>query len=77
MRRRRSLTHTHPWAAGALAAGILVLPLTAPTTPEAAAAPASPTAAPTAASATVFYYTKTKNWTDHHLHYAPDGGSWT
>ncbi|MFI8192428.1 carbohydrate binding domain-containing protein [Streptomyces sp. NPDC085946] len=72
MRRRRS--SAPPWAAGALAAGILVLPVTTPTAPGAAAEPASATAA---ASATVFYYTKTKNWTDHYLHYAPDGGTWT
>ncbi|WP_448317047.1 carbohydrate binding domain-containing protein, partial [Streptomyces sp. CO7] len=28
-------------------------------------------------TATVFYYTKTKNWAAYNLHYAPDGGSWT
>ncbi|WP_369244229.1 carbohydrate binding domain-containing protein [Streptomyces sp. R41] len=28
-------------------------------------------------TATVFYYTKTKNWPTTYLHYAPDGGSWT
>ncbi|MFD7899982.1 carbohydrate binding domain-containing protein [Streptomyces sp. NPDC059743] len=28
-------------------------------------------------TATVFYYTKTKNWPAAYLHYAPDGGSWT
>ncbi|MET8573443.1 carbohydrate binding domain-containing protein [Streptomyces sp. NPDC005012] len=36
--------------------------------------------APVAAAestATVFYYTKTKNWAAYNLHYAPDGGSWT
>ncbi|MFH8798238.1 carbohydrate binding domain-containing protein [Streptomyces sp. NPDC017936] len=70
MRRRRSLAH--PWAAGALAAATLVLPVTIPT-PSAAADPATATAA----SATVFYSTKTKNWSDHYLHYAPDGGPWT
>lgn len=66
MRHHRPLAR--PWAAGALAAATLVLPVTAPT-PQAAAADSS--------SATVFYYTKTKNWSDHYLHYAPDGGSWT
>ncbi|MFD7877622.1 carbohydrate binding domain-containing protein [Streptomyces sp. NPDC059766] len=35
------------------------------------------TAADTANTATVFYYTKTKNWSSTYLHYAPDGGSWT
>ncbi|MGQ4378250.1 carbohydrate binding domain-containing protein [Streptomyces sp. SAS_267] len=33
--------------------------------------------AATATTATVFYYTKTKNWPTTYLHYAPDGGSWT
>ncbi|MEU9137502.1 carbohydrate binding domain-containing protein [Streptomyces sp. NPDC048404] len=33
--------------------------------------------AATSTSATVFYYTKTKNWPTTYLHYAPDGGSWT
>ncbi|MEE1753147.1 carbohydrate binding domain-containing protein [Streptomyces sp. SP18CS02] len=39
-----------------------------------------PSTAPVAAAdttATVFYYTKTKNWAQYNLHYAPDGGSWT
>ncbi|WP_152889002.1 carbohydrate binding domain-containing protein [Streptomyces adustus] len=35
------------------------------------------TAADTTNTATVFYYTKTKNWSSTYLHYAPDGGSWT
>ncbi|GAA3390716.1 carbohydrate binding domain-containing protein [Streptomyces roseoviridis] len=36
------------------------------------------TAATTAGTtATVFYSTKTRNWSSYHLHYAPDGGSWT
>ncbi|MER6155422.1 carbohydrate binding domain-containing protein [Streptomyces sp. NPDC001868] len=34
-------------------------------------------AAAEANTATVFYYTKTKNWSSTYLHYAPDGGSWT
>ncbi|WP_137991821.1 carbohydrate binding domain-containing protein [Streptomyces vilmorinianum] len=48
-----------------------------------AAPPAEPAAentAPVAAAentATVFYYTKTKNWSAYNLHYAPDGGAWT
>ncbi|WP_328869181.1 alpha-amylase family glycosyl hydrolase [Streptomyces sp. NBC_00287] len=28
-------------------------------------------------TATVFYYTKTRNWSQYNLHYAPDGGAWT
>ncbi|MGW3408643.1 carbohydrate binding domain-containing protein [Streptomyces sp. NPDC000888] len=35
------------------------------------------TAAEATNTATVFYYTKTKNWPATYLHYAPDGGSWT
>lgn len=59
----------------ALAATVMLGLLTA--VPE---SPRTVEAAPAAASestATVFYYTKTKNWTAHRLHYAPDGGSWT
>ncbi|MFE1234204.1 carbohydrate binding domain-containing protein [Streptomyces sp. NPDC058745] len=42
--------------------------------------PADLAGAPVAAeatTATVFYYTKTKNWAAYNLHYAPDGGAWT
>ncbi|MFG2869204.1 carbohydrate binding domain-containing protein [Streptomyces sp. NPDC048338] len=42
--------------------------------------PAGPAVAPAAAeatTATVFYYTKTRNWAAYNLHYAPDGGAWT
>jgi glycosidase len=42
--------------------------------------PAEHATAPVAAAestATIFYYTKTKNWSAYNLHYAPDGGSWT
>ncbi|MER5200136.1 carbohydrate binding domain-containing protein [Streptomyces sp. NPDC002755] len=35
------------------------------------------TTAASANTATVFYYTKTKNWSATYLHYAPDGGAWT
>ncbi|NUR39973.1 MAG: alpha-amylase [Streptomyces sp.] len=35
------------------------------------------TVADSTSTATVFYYTKTKNWSSTYLHYAPDGGSWT
>ncbi|WP_166025587.1 carbohydrate binding domain-containing protein [Streptomyces chilikensis] len=34
-------------------------------------------AAAAGSTATVIYYTKTKNWAAYNLHYAPDGGSWT
>ncbi|MFJ8648626.1 carbohydrate binding domain-containing protein [Streptomyces sp. NPDC093546] len=65
-----------PWAAALAACGVLGLLSAAP--PDGIAAPA-PAAATSAAgnTATVFYYTKTKNWTRYHLHYAPDGGAWT
>ncbi|WP_328890446.1 carbohydrate binding domain-containing protein [Streptomyces sp. NBC_00316] len=63
-----------PLAAAVAAAGVLGL-LTAVPHPAGTA-----TAAPAAATentATVFYYTKTRNWSAYNLHYAPDGGSWT
>ncbi|WP_405495798.1 carbohydrate binding domain-containing protein [Streptomyces sp. NBC_00096] len=41
-----------------------------------AAAPVAATAA-VDSTATVFYYTRTRNWTAYNLHWAPDGGSWT
>ncbi|MFD8825635.1 carbohydrate binding domain-containing protein [Streptomyces sp. NPDC059605] len=62
-----------PLAAAAATAGILGL-LTA--VPESDAPAAVPVAA-AENTATVFYYTKTKNWAAYDLHYAPDGGSWT
>ncbi|MBO0914856.1 carbohydrate binding domain-containing protein [Streptomyces laculatispora] len=63
-----------PLAAAAAAAGLLGL-LTAAPDPS-----GSSSAVPVAASentATVFYYTKTRDWSAYNLHYAPDGGSWT
>ncbi|WP_431684038.1 carbohydrate binding domain-containing protein [Kitasatospora sp. KL5] len=33
--------------------------------------------AETSNTATVFYYTKSRNWSTYNLHWAPDGGSWT
>ncbi|WP_406839990.1 carbohydrate binding domain-containing protein [Streptomyces sp. AHU1] len=44
--------------------------------PDTGSVPLENTAA-TSTTATVFYYTKTKNWPTTYLHYAPDGGSWT
>ncbi|MFF0204055.1 carbohydrate binding domain-containing protein [Streptomyces sp. NPDC005017] len=43
------------------------------------ALPAAPAAAATTAAdtATVYYYTPTRNWPAYNLHWAPDGGSWT
>ncbi|MFI7361610.1 carbohydrate binding domain-containing protein [Streptomyces sp. NPDC050149] len=62
-----------PLAAATAAAAMLGLFTALPGTPDLDATPVA--AAET--STTVFYYTKTKNWTAYNLHYAPDGGSWT
>lgn len=46
--------------------------------PPAAPSPTTDSVAATADNtATVFYWTKTKNWDRYNLHYAPDGGAWT
>lgn len=63
--------------AGCLAAA---LPAAGAPLAEAATATATGAAATEAAgegTATVFYYTKTRNWAAYNLHWAPDGGSWT
>ncbi|MEU5072213.1 carbohydrate binding domain-containing protein [Streptomyces asoensis] len=62
--------------AAVLAIGGLVALLAAPSEAETATV-AVRTAAAEANSATVFYYTKTKNWSATYLHWAPDGGAWT
>ncbi|THA77547.1 alpha-amylase [Streptomyces sp. A0642] len=62
-----------PLAAATAAAAVLGLFTALPGTPVLDAKPV----AVSETSTTVFYYTKTKNWTAHYLHYAPDGGSWT
>ncbi|MET9348279.1 carbohydrate binding domain-containing protein [Streptomyces termitum] len=53
--------------------GLLAAPPDAPPTPLAAA----PAAAVADATTTVYYWTRTKNWSAYNLHYAPDGGAWT
>ncbi|WP_017236575.1 carbohydrate binding domain-containing protein [Streptomyces sp. SS] len=63
-----------PVAALAVAAGLLGL-VAVPS--EDAAPRTAPVAAVAENTATVFYWTKTKNWAAYKLHYAPDGGSWT
>ncbi|GGP96034.1 carbohydrate binding domain-containing protein [Streptomyces roseolilacinus] len=73
---KRTPTHLpgRPLAAAVAACGVLGL------VAAAGGGTASPPTAPVAAvddTTTVFYYTKTKNWAQYHLHYAPDGGSWT
>lgn len=74
MKRFPHLRLRRPLAAAAAAAGLLGL-LTAAPDPA-----GSSSAAPVAAAentATVFYYTKTRDWSAYSLHYAPDGASWT
>lgn len=77
MKRTRTRTLGRPVAAALAACTVLAL---ASGAPGAAPAPGRPATEPVAAAdntATVFYYTKTKNWAGYNLHYAPDGGSWT
>ena len=75
MRRPHRRPPGRGWTAGALLAGLVaVAAVTGPPAPE--TEPAAATAA-AANEATVFYYTKTRNWSSTYLHYAPDGGSWT
>ncbi|MGV9559073.1 carbohydrate binding domain-containing protein [Streptomyces sp. NPDC003522] len=62
-----------PFAAATAAAAVLGLLTALPADVDLAP---RPTAA-SGSTATVFYYTKTRNWAAYHLHYAPDGGSWT
>ncbi|MET7498553.1 hypothetical protein, partial [Streptomyces sp900116325] len=68
MRRSPHRLLRRPLAAAVVAAGLLGL-LTAVPHPDVPA-----TSVPAAASentATVFYYTKTRNWSAYNLHYAP------
>ncbi|MFJ5848519.1 carbohydrate binding domain-containing protein [Streptomyces sp. NPDC092903] len=60
--------------AAAAAAGLLSL-LTA--VPDPADASSAIPVAAAENTATVFYYTKTRDWAAYNLHYAPDDGSWT
>ncbi|MEV6194870.1 carbohydrate binding domain-containing protein [Streptomyces sp. NPDC051920] len=60
----------------ALMALLTVTALFGLTPPDTGPVPLESTAA-TSTTATVFYYTKTKDWPATYLHYAPDGGSWT
>ncbi|SCK50848.1 Carbohydrate binding domain (family 25) [Streptomyces sp. AmelKG-D3] len=76
MRRTPRRLPGRPLAAALAAAGLLGL-LTA--VPQTAPAPATEPVAATAAAttATVFYSTRTRDWSAYYLHYAPDGGSWS
>ncbi|MFI9111879.1 carbohydrate binding domain-containing protein [Streptomyces venezuelae] len=60
----------------AVTAGLLGL-LTARPDAPAPAPRTAPVAATAENTASVFYWTKTKNWARYNLHWAPDGGSWT
>ncbi|WP_406327789.1 carbohydrate binding domain-containing protein [Streptomyces sp. NBC_00203] len=71
MRRRPPRLLTRPLVAFVAATGLFGL-----IPPDAGSTPMEKTA-DTSNTATVFYYTKTKNWPATYLHYAPDGGSWT
>ncbi|MFD9593642.1 carbohydrate binding domain-containing protein [Kitasatospora sp. NPDC059973] len=72
-RHRRRSTVAVLTAAAALTAGLLS---SAPLDTAATAATTASTATGSN-TATVFYYTKTHNWSTYNLHWAPDGGSWT
>ncbi|WP_328563988.1 carbohydrate binding domain-containing protein [Streptomyces coelicoflavus] len=73
-RRSRTRLPGRPSAAALAAGAVLAVIPPSPPAPSPTAVPAAATADHTA---TVFYYTKTKNWDRYNLHYAPDGGSWT
>ncbi|MFJ3582174.1 carbohydrate binding domain-containing protein [Streptomyces sp. NPDC090127] len=76
MRRTRLRRFRQVTVAAAAAACLLGLLSAPPPSPSATASSAAPVAA-AENTATVFYFTKTKNWSAHRLHYAPDGGAWT
>ncbi|NML52035.1 alpha-amylase [Streptomyces sp. R302] len=61
------------------AAGLAGLVAAPPGAAGTAAPPldAAPAAAVAENTATVYYWTRTKNWSAYNLHWAPDGGSWT
>ncbi len=75
-RTRRRARVLAPLAVAAGLAGLIAAP---PGAPPAAAVPlaAAPAAAVAENTATVYYWTKTKNWAAYRLHWAPDGGAWT
>ncbi|WP_328840909.1 carbohydrate binding domain-containing protein [Streptomyces europaeiscabiei] len=73
MRRTPPDRPRRPFVAFLAATGLLAALAAAP---ESGSLPMERTAAE-ANTATVFYYTKTKNWSSTYLHHAPDGGAWT
>ncbi|MEU3249906.1 carbohydrate binding domain-containing protein [Streptomyces sp. NPDC006997] len=81
MRRTRTRLPGRRSFAVAVAVGAVLGSVSGPAPlPTAASATTTATATATATgdnTATVFYYTKTKNWDRYNLHYAPDGGAWT
>lgn len=77
MRRTPHRLLRRPLAAAVAAAGLLGLLTAAPqAVPDPATAPVGASAA-AGTTATVFYSTKTRDWSAYYLHYSPDGGSWT
>ncbi|OIJ68348.1 carbohydrate binding domain-containing protein [Streptomyces mangrovisoli] len=76
MRRTTAWRLRRPWVPLAAAAALLISLLPALHGAGTALA-ATPTADETGNTATVFYYTKTRNWSQYYLHYAPDGAAWT
>jgi glycosidase len=64
-----------PVAALLAAAGTVAVLTAVP--PAHHAVDAAPAAATAGNTATVFYYTKSHNWSHYYLHYAPAGAAWT
>ncbi|WP_326698242.1 alpha-amylase family glycosyl hydrolase [Streptomyces sp. NBC_01754] len=77
MKRTRTQRLRRSLAMAMAGGGIAGLLTAIPGVPAPAPAPATVPVAAAENTATVFYYTKTKNWSQYNLHYAPDGGSWT
>ncbi|WP_439941824.1 carbohydrate binding domain-containing protein [Streptomyces sp. BBFR115] len=75
MRRTTAWRLRRPWAA--LAAVAVLIGLLSALPGAGRTVNAAPAAAEAGNTATVFYYTKTRNWSQYYLHYAPDGAAWT
>ncbi|MFE6358714.1 carbohydrate binding domain-containing protein [Streptomyces sp. NPDC057806] len=66
-----------PLTALLISGTLLSLVQAVPRTGTPSAEPVAEAVPAAAGTATVFYYTKTRNWSQYRLHYAPDGGAWT
>ncbi|MFI9766145.1 carbohydrate binding domain-containing protein [Streptomyces sp. NPDC052415] len=66
-----------PLTALLISGTLLSLVQAVPRTGTPSAEPVAEAVPAAANTATVFYYTKTRNWSQYRLHYAPDGGAWT